>query len=238
VVFGAATLFAVIAIVLAGLITNYTDTFLGGFFSFAALAIATGLLTLLTLPTMLIISRIRKGAFTSMIAVEIGWIWFLWIMWLAVGASTASTGILFIDRCGDYARFGSLVEAACNETSALTAFGFLSWIFLMFYHITLVTLTFRQHLRGYTGVWTSDVTETDFDATGVNNTQVIYDSKASPTYPMQYPPVGSPGIQQPTTGSYMQPVASPYSQSQDAASTFTHSSPQAHHGPPNPYPQF
>lgn len=36
----------------------------------------------------------------------------------------------------------------------------------MFYHITLSTLTLRQHMRGYTAVWTGDVTETDFNATG------------------------------------------------------------------------
>ena len=70
---------------------------------------------------------IRKGAFTSMVAVEIGWICkcqlsstftfttdiqydflpgFLWIMWLAVAGDSAS-GIAFIGSCGRYAPFGA-----------------------------------------------------------------------------------------------------------------------------------
>ena len=86
------SLFALIVIILSGLVTNFSDSFLGGFFNFAALGIATGLLTLLTLPAMFVassiffsrdfltlneprlaLSMVRKGAFTSMIALEIGW---------------------------------------------------------------------------------------------------------------------------------------------------------------------
>jgi hypothetical protein len=85
------SLFALIVIILAALVTSYTGNF-GGFYNFAALGIATGVLTLVTLPAMFVpffffslqvfltlhesrlcISRVRKGAFTSMIALEIGW---------------------------------------------------------------------------------------------------------------------------------------------------------------------
>ena len=86
--------FALIVIILGALVTNFSDKFLDGFFNYAALGIATGLLTLLTLPTMFVyrtisffffffwcctnllrlaLSMVRKGAVTSMIAVEIAW---------------------------------------------------------------------------------------------------------------------------------------------------------------------
>lgn len=87
------TLFAVIVIILAGLVINYTDTFLGGVSSFEPLGLAIGILTVLTLPIMfvqriisgprcfltlhhecrLVISLIRKNAVTSMIVVELVW---------------------------------------------------------------------------------------------------------------------------------------------------------------------
>ena len=51
---GMTSFFALIVIILGGLITHFTDTFLDGFFNYAALGIATGLLTLLTLPTMFV----------------------------------------------------------------------------------------------------------------------------------------------------------------------------------------
>jgi len=193
VVFGVASLFSLIAIILGGVFT--TDTLST---SFAALAIATGLLTILTLPVMLTLSVIRKGAFTSMIAVEIGWTSFLWVMWLAVGASSAS--VVLFDIYGIF--FTSPVQ------SAITAFGFLTWILLTFYTILLTTLTFRQQFRGNV-VWTGEVTETDFTAPG-GNSQVVYESKATPT--SQYPPTGTsvPVAQQQTPGSYNEQVASPY----------------------------
>lgn len=215
VVFGVTSLFAFIVVVLGGLVTNFTDSYLGGFFSFAALGIATGILTLLTLPAMLAVSLIRKGAITSMIVVEIAWTWFLWILWLSVGGSTAS--IYLIGNCGRYSGFAGSVEAACNESTAIAAFGFLSWILLMAYNAALITLTFRQHLRGNSGVWTRDIIETDFNAPG-NTTQVVYDNKVNPGFAPQYPPAQmgtpvaatqpypqSPYAQPQATGSYPHP---------------------------------
>ena len=66
-------------------------------------------------------------------------------------------------------------------------------------------------MRGNTSIWTKDVTDTDFTAVGANNNnpQVVYENKVSPSYPSQYPPVGTPVPQQ-TTGSYTQ--GSPYPQ--------------------------
>ena len=184
-----------------------------------------------------------------------------------------------------------MTRTACVETSAITAFGFLSWILcksftlasqrntpklslwislspspllnvtVMSYNITLSTLTFRQHFRGYTEVWIKDVTATDFTATGVNNTQTFFDPKATyapqSQYPQsqypQYPPVGTPVPipHQQTAGSYISPAASPvgspYSQPQapslyvqpQSNGSFTHPSPQPQTpSGTNPYPQI
>ena len=57
---GMTSFFALIVIILGGLITHFTDTFLDGFFNYAALGIATGLLTLLTLPTMFVYRTISE----------------------------------------------------------------------------------------------------------------------------------------------------------------------------------
>jgi hypothetical protein len=216
IVFGVTSLFAFIVLILSGLITNFTDTFFNVFYDYAALGIATSLLTLLTLPTMLALSIVRKGIFTSMIGVEIGWIWFLWILWLAVAGDSAGGFTVFFFNCDRFID-GSDRQGACNESQALTAFAFLCWFLLMFYGAFLATLTFRQHLRGNTGVWTSDVTETDFIAAGVNNN--VYENKVSPNYPNQYPPAGSPqqsSYTQQAPGpnqAYPQPQATPQAQS-------------------------
>lgn len=93
-------------------------------------------------------------------------------------------------------------------------------------------------MRGNTGIWTKDVTETDFTAVGViSNPQIVYDNKA--VYPNQYPPAGTP-VQQNTggtpyqTGSPYQPPQALYTQPQGATGSFTH--PQGQTGS-NPYPQ-
>ncbi|KAF8164825.1 hypothetical protein B0H34DRAFT_213820 [Crassisporium funariophilum] len=189
VVFGVVSVFSLAAIILGGLITSFTSSyFFGGYFTFAALGIATGLLTLLTLPVMLFLSMKRKGAITSMIAVEISWTWFLWIMWIAVGGSSAGT--IWIGDCASYgsSRLYTSAEAACRETQALTAFGFLNWIMLFFYNITLFVFVIRQHMRGHTGIWTGYVTETDYASTGPNSTMHTQD-KVDPAFAPQYPPV-------------------------------------------------
>ena len=51
---GATSLFSLIVIILSGLVTSFSDDVFNVFFDFAALGIATGLLTLLTLPAMFV----------------------------------------------------------------------------------------------------------------------------------------------------------------------------------------
>jgi len=189
-VFCVATFFAFLELALGAAITNLTTVASHVFFSFSALAIATAILTIVTLPVMLFLSRSRKGAFTSLVAIEVGWTGFLWIMWLAVGADTASA-LPFFDCEFDV--------VFCPEMEALTAFGFLAWMLLLAYNITLLVLVFRQQSRGNSGVWTGYMLETDFSAPGPSSSGYPSESKVN-NYNMgnfspQYPPVQAP-IQQ------------------------------------------
>ncbi|KDR74383.1 hypothetical protein GALMADRAFT_99396 [Galerina marginata CBS 339.88] len=176
-VFGVASLFAFLELALGAAITNYTTTrFFGGYFAFAALGIATAILTFLTLPVMLLLSLNRKGAVTSMVAIEVGWTWFLWIMWLSVGSSTAS--IFAVTNCN--IRFDTELETLCREVQAFEAFGFLTWIMLFAYNVTLIFLVIRQQMRGNTGVWTGYMLETDFTAAGPSYSGGTPEYKGSP----------------------------------------------------------
>jgi len=158
-VFSLATFFAFLEIALGAAITNLTIMDFNVFFVFAALDIAAAGLTILTLPVMLILSRYRKGAFTSIVAIEVGWIWVLCALWLSVGALSKSD--LPVDVC-----IFLFDNQLCPETQALTAFGFLTWILLFVYNMTFMTLVFRQQMRGNTSIWTGYVLETDFAAPG------------------------------------------------------------------------
>lgn len=190
VVFGVASLFAFLVLALGASITNFTTSRThGGYFSFAALGIADGILTIFTLPAMIWVSIHRKTAITSMVAVEVAWIWFLWIMWLALAGQSASTGWL-----GDCSWFGdSQFETMCRQTQALTAFAFLTWLILLAYGAGLIFLVVRQHTRGNATVWNGFILETDFAAGGVNSGKSL--EAGGVEHPAQYPPA----TQQPYT---------------------------------------
>jgi hypothetical protein len=100
---------------------------------------------------------------------------------------------------------------------------------VLFYDSLLIALTFKQHLRGNTGIWTKDVTDTDFTTVAVNNNpQVVFENKAT------YPPVGTPM----QAGSPYQP-GSPYPQPQ-APGLYTQPQAAGSFNQPNgasPYPQ-
>ncbi|KAJ7265832.1 hypothetical protein B0H12DRAFT_1099718, partial [Mycena haematopus] len=154
--------FAVIVLGLSSALTSTTEKFLGGYFEFAALAIATASLTLITLPVMIALEIMNSGAaFTSMVIVEISWLSIIWVLWLATAADGAQAAQnTFISNCGDY--FDNTVKAACQETSAIQAFSFLNWIILMPYTILILILSIIAHSRQHTGVWKSSVAEAPF----------------------------------------------------------------------------
>ncbi|KAJ7162610.1 hypothetical protein C8R43DRAFT_947114 [Mycena crocata] len=157
--------FAVIVLGLSAALTATTEKYLAGFFEFAALAIATASLTLITVPIMIVLERIRPGAaFTSMIAVELSWLSILWVLWLATAADGAQAGQLtFISGCG---YIDSVVDSACRESAGIQAFSFLNWLILMVYTILILVLTIIASTRKHTGVWKSSVAEAPFFTPG------------------------------------------------------------------------
>jgi hypothetical protein len=174
-VLGAVTVFAIIVFPLSAHIIHVTTSSIRGFYyDFAALGLAVAILTLLTFPAMLLLSVNRKGALTSYIWVEVAWLSLMWILWLAVGASVADIPFINSVRGVGYV----------SEAQAIEAFGFLSWIFLMFYSVTVLVLAIMAHMKGRSEVWTSEVRTFDFTneaPAGVANVPQ-YENKG------QYPP--------------------------------------------------
>jgi hypothetical protein len=203
IVLGAVSVFAVIVFPLAAHIIHLTTSVgRGGFYyDFAALGLAVAILTLLTFPAMLFISFNRKGALTSYIGVEVGWLSLMWILWLATGASVADVPFINSVRGG-----------AASEAQTIEAFGFLAWILLMAYSVTLLIFAVIAHGKGHSEVWTSGVREFDFAASGPAGTG-SYEQKD------QYPPQGVPTQayntqplvvpQQPQFSGHTQPPSSP-----------------------------
>ncbi|KAJ7179507.1 hypothetical protein C8R46DRAFT_642643 [Mycena filopes] len=157
--------FAVIVLGLSAALTATTEKYLGGYFEFAALAIATALITLLTVPVMIALEFMRPGAvFTSMIVVELSWLFIVWVLWLATAADAAQEGQIFISNCGDY--LDGTVKTACQEAQAVQAFSFLNWIILMIYTIFILVLAITAASRKHTGVWKSSVADAPFFTPG------------------------------------------------------------------------
>ncbi|KAJ7122834.1 hypothetical protein C8R44DRAFT_735478 [Mycena epipterygia] len=158
-------LFAVIVLGLSSHLTATTEKYLDGFFEFAALAIATASLTLLTVPVMIILEIMRPGTtFTSMIVVELSWLSILWVLWLATAADGAQAAQdTFIAGCG---YIDTIVDTACRETAGVQAFAFLNWLILMAYTILILVLTIIASSRKHAGVWKSSVADAPFFTPG------------------------------------------------------------------------
>ncbi|KAH9898502.1 hypothetical protein C8Q73DRAFT_788679 [Cubamyces lactineus] len=174
--------------------------------AWAGLAVATAVLSFVTLPPMLVIDLLRTGAFSSMIVVELAWLSFIGLLCLATGGAAAENAADFWVTCGTWTPASA--RSVCSETSAAAAFGFLGWLALWGYTITLLVLLILHANRGHY-VWRMSVKEAGFEngippaggeakaheAASLNAAQVPY----------AYPPSGTP---------YGQPAAhpSPYPQ--------------------------
>ncbi|KAK0242260.1 hypothetical protein EDD85DRAFT_810606 [Armillaria nabsnona] len=206
--FVATLVFSIIVLGVSAHITYLTTTYYGVYYTFAAMSIATASLTLLTLPVMIAIDFTRKGAFTSMVVVELSWLGVLWVLWLASAALTADTNAnTFVSGCG-YISI-DVIDQACKEFNAVQAFGFLNWLILLGYTITLIVFAIVAANRGNSGVWTSSTTTTDFFARGAySGASTVAPEKLNyaPAQPsvVQYPPQSPSGYstqqqQQPST---------------------------------------
>ncbi|KAG5731988.1 hypothetical protein E4T56_gene18289 [Termitomyces sp. T112] len=203
-VFAFVILASVIILALCAHVTNTTVTLFDGYLVFAALGIASSLLAFLSLPVMLIVDKMRKGAVTSMIVVEIAWSGILWVLFLSTAATASqAAGVSFGHSCPS--RSLAILTTTCREFMAIQAFAHMAWLVLFGYFVTLITLSIILANRGYHRVWYQSVKETEFNASPVNLPPMAiptqqHNSASIPTlqYPTAqgtagtYPPQGIP----------------------------------------------
>jgi len=127
------------------------------------LAIATAVLTLLSVIPVLTIDFFRKGVFTSWTAVELAWLGLIWILWLATGADAASIASLCNNTCFDdgfgdtycYGYSGSF----CGQIRAVAAFGFINFFITLAIWIWTLVIAVRAHNSGDHHIWQSPAYE-------------------------------------------------------------------------------
>jgi len=125
------------------------------------MGIATGVLTITTIPAMLIIDMVRKGAFTSMVLVELIWLGILWVLWLAQAGLSASADVIFAVGCPYSETLDPVNAEACKEFAVIEAFSFLNWLALFGYWIAILVLSLMGAQRG-NAVFKSSVAEAPF----------------------------------------------------------------------------
>jgi len=153
-------LFSVIVMSLsADLISLTTPAFT---YNFSALALATSLLSMLTVAVMFVVDILRQGSIFSYVVVEIVWLSILWVLWLSSGSYAAYTdGQLTASFPGESScDFGIFIDPrftqGCHDIKGIIAFSFLTWILLMTYTVVLLVLAIRAQERG-NSAWTTGV---------------------------------------------------------------------------------
>ncbi|KAG2137079.1 hypothetical protein DEU56DRAFT_697294, partial [Suillus clintonianus] len=149
---------SVLALVVIGLcahiqslISGYQNVHL----AFAAFGLAAGSLTVLSLPLFLIVGRVRRGAFVSMIAFEIVWFFILWAIWIGTASdAVAGRALYFPDGCiyPDYPTSNQI----CYEITVVEAVAFIIFFSVFIYYDTIVLYAIIQAIRGR-GIWTSSI---------------------------------------------------------------------------------
>jgi len=154
--------------------------------SFAGLAVATAVLTLLSVVAMGVVDHLRKDAITQKPIVEMCWFGFLWVLWLAAGAHTIATAN---DLGCNIALSLGISNSSCSEIHAIAAFSFLNWLTLMGYTAALLIIcVFLAFRRGQTDVWYGSVKEIQLNNRNPASGEQT-DVKVAPMSPgPQYPP--------------------------------------------------
>jgi len=161
-VFGALLVFSLIVLgVDAHLISQASFTILGVHYSLAPswlkLGVAVAVITIVSLVAILVMDLLRKGAVTSFISVELGWLGVLWVLWLATAADTAN-GV----QCSGV--IDGFDGSICGQAQAAEAFSFLAWLLLMAYWILLLVFAIIAATQGQPGIWMVNVADADFSA--------------------------------------------------------------------------
>ncbi|KAF7964567.1 hypothetical protein HWV62_5604, partial [Athelia sp. TMB] len=183
---GSTIVFAIIVLGLAANYTSETQAADGITLDFAALAIATAVLTLVSLPAMLIIDAVRDGAFTSMVVTELATLFVLWVLWLATAAYTTNifdSAFYFSGSCND---LFPEYRPVCHQYQALMAFSWLAWLALFIYSVYVFVLAIIGANRGQR-VWTATAKELGAGGAGAGSATPAAFNNA-PMQQHQYPP--------------------------------------------------
>jgi hypothetical protein len=178
-VFGLTNALALLVVALAA----YTFAWAGPsfYFIFSALSVSTGLLHLISVSAMMIVSRVRDGAFTSRLSFEVGWLSILWVMWLATGADAAAavSGV----RC--------IGTPICGVTQAIAAFSFLNCVILFGYISALTAAAVKAGQSGK-NIWSSDIKEVQLAQGAVINLNNTIANTIKTHTAAAYPPGSNP----------------------------------------------
>jgi len=149
-----------LSVIVLGVASDLTDftthAFIPFYWSFQALAIATAVLTLLTLPIMLIVDLMRPGTWLSKIVVELAWVFILWVLWLATAGSTSTVNATLLSH--DCTRYPGRSSTACSEIQVTEAFAFINWLLLLSYTVLVLTFSVSSAIKGQV-VWFLSVRE-------------------------------------------------------------------------------
>ncbi|KAG8219450.1 hypothetical protein J3R82DRAFT_377 [Butyriboletus roseoflavus] len=187
-VLGVTILFSVVELAVSASLISQSVQYYGITDVFCVLGVAVAAISLMTLPVMLVVDILRRGAFTSMIAVELGWLSILWILWVAVAGETAyQVGAITSLGC---TYVNTIVNGMCQEVQAIEAFAFLNFIIILLYTGFLFVMTMVAASRGQS-VWLSSVKDSFGSPTGsVEHPMIQYNASAAPQ-PQVYP-TGTP----------------------------------------------
>ncbi|KIM79046.1 hypothetical protein PILCRDRAFT_823897 [Piloderma croceum F 1598] len=221
VVFTFAIIFAIIVLGLAAEFTHTTRNVLGTTFNFAALAISTAAITIVTLPILMIVDCFSAGAVTSMIIAELIWIFVLWVLWVATAADAAHfNSIDFGSNCSIVRPF---LRRGCREVQTVEGFSFIIWIMLLIYWVALLIMALIGRRRGRT-TWKSSVRQGDFLGTregapvATQSGQAHTDNTSQPPMQQQQTPMQAPPPNAPSQGYSTQTAPQgPYQTSQGQA---------------------
>ncbi|OAX33346.1 hypothetical protein K503DRAFT_804440 [Rhizopogon vinicolor AM-OR11-026] len=180
---------SVLALVIIGICAHIESLVAGRqdvYSSFAAFGLVAGSITVVSLPLFLILGRMRRGAFTSMILFEIVWFFVLWVLWVGTAGDTvASKAYYYPDGCiyTDYPATNQI----CYEITVVEAAAFIIFFSVFIYYDTIVLFAIIQAFRGK-GVWTSSIAAASEDTAPPPNTVVVmgqYAAAPGPQAPYQ-----------------------------------------------------
>lgn len=129
---------------------------------FAALDVVVAVMTLVTVPIMILLDFVRPGAMMSMIVIELSWLGFLDVFWIGATAYTSSMFPPYGAVCA-VTKDISYLTAACGDLQAAMAFGWMIVVILTAYLVALLTVSILSANNGRS-VWKSTVKTAEFIA--------------------------------------------------------------------------